>query len=146
MQKLIAFLAMTGLAASPVGASVRDAAFSSSADRAPAQTSIFAGATYRLGLDGRAGKTRGRAGLNLSGMVMSPDASDIRIGQGLEVADGKTGRPALFVAGREAGKLGDRARVGTGGTVALVVVGVVIVAGVAVALAVDERLDRQNSE
>ncbi|MEO7654576.1 MAG: hypothetical protein ABIS23_02695 [Sphingomicrobium sp.] len=139
-------LAMASLPLSPAAASVRDAAFSSSADQTYAQTSIFAGASYRLTL-GRSGDTpRSRASLKLSGMKTAPGASEFKFGQGLEIAAGKAGKPTLYVAGRKAEKLGDRANLGTGGTVALVVVGVVVAAGVVAALLIDERLDRQNTE
>jgi hypothetical protein len=149
MKKLIALLAMTSLSATPAAASVRDVAFSSSADQARAQTSMFAGASYRVVLGGTGENPRSRASLKLSGMMKVPGASEIRFGQGLEVARGIAGKPALFVAGRDVGKLGDQARLGSGGTIALVVVGLVVVAGGAAALAIDardDRLDRQNVE
>ena len=146
MKKLSGFLAIAFLAASPAATSVREVAFASTADRAQPRTSMFVGATYRLDLDGKAGKPRSRASLQLSGMMSAPDASNLRIDQGLEIAGGKAGKPALLIAGRDAGELGDRAHLGTGATIAVVVVGVVVVAGVVAALLIDERLDRQNSE
>ncbi len=146
MKRPMFLLAMASLPLSPAAASVRDAAFASSADQTYAQTSIFAGATYRLNLGRPGDAPRGRASFKLSGMKTAPGASEIKFGQGLEIAAGKTGKPTLFVAGRQAETLGNRANLGTGGTVALVVVGVVVAAGVVVALLIDERLDRQNTE
>ena len=139
-------LAMVSLPLSPAAASVRDAAFASSADQTHAQASIFAGATYRLNLGRAAEGPRGRASLKLSGMKAAPRTSEIKFGQGLEITAGKTGKPALLVAGRSTENLGNRSNLGTGGKVALVVIGAVVVAGVVVALLIDERLDRQNTE
>ena len=146
MKKLIAMLAVTTLAASPVTATVRDAAFASSGDRAQPQTSMFVGATYHVGLNGSSNRARGRASLHLGAMMKTTDASDLRIGRGLEIAGGRAGKPALLIAGHDARDLGDRSHLSTGATVALVVVGVVVIAGVTAALLIDERLDRQNSE
>jgi hypothetical protein len=146
MNKLIALLAMASLSATPAAASVRDAAFSSSADPAQVRTGVFVGAHYRLSFHRDASAPQGRASFKLSGMAHTPGASDLKLGSGLEIAGGKSGKPALFVAGRDADKLGDQARLGSGGTIALVVVGLVVVAGSVAALAIDDRLDRQNSE
>ena len=146
MRRLIAVLAVASVTVSPATASVRDAAFASSSDRILAQTSMFAGATYRVGFDGRSGKPRGHAAVQLSGMVMSANSTEIRFGQGLQITGGKTGKPALFLSGRDVGQLGDQARLSKGATVGLVVLGVVVVAGAVVALAIDARLDRQNVE
>ena len=99
-----------------------------------------------MGFDGSTGKPRGRASFLVGGMSSTPDASTFRIGQGLELAGGKSGKPALFIAGRDVGELGDRNNLSTGATIALVVVGVVVVAGGIAALLIDERLDRQNQE
>lgn len=79
-------------------------------------------------------------------MAMTPGTSEIKFGKGFELSRGKSGNPALLIAGRDAGELGDRANLGTGATVAIVVVGAVVVAGVVAALLIDERLDRQNTE
>jgi hypothetical protein len=146
MKQLVAALALAGLTASPAAASVRDAAFAASSDHQQAQTSLFAGATYRINFDRRSGKPMARASLGIGGMMHSPGSSEMRIGQGLEIAGGKTGRPALFIAGREAGEIERRAGLSTGATIALAVVGVVVVAGAVTALLIDERLDRQNTE
>jgi hypothetical protein len=146
MKKLVGFWAIVSLSASPAAASVRDVAFASTAERVQPQTSSFVGVTYRLGLDGKSGKPHGRASLQVSSMVSAPDASTLRIGQGLEIVSGKAGKPALLIAGREAGELGDRSHLSTGATVALALVGVVVVAAGVAALLIDERLDRQNQE
>ena len=146
MKKLIGLLVVTGLSATPVTASVRDAAFSSSADHAQAQTGMFIGVHYRLSSNRDASAPRGRASFKLSGMAQTPGTSDFKLGSGLEFAVGKSGKPTLFVAGREAGKLGNQAHLGTGGTIALAVVGLAVVAGAVAALTIDARLDRQNSE
>ena len=146
MKKLIGFLTLSGMLASPVAASPRDAAFSSTDDRAQSRNSTFVGATYRIGFDRGTGKPRGRASFQVSAMTSTPDASVLRIGQGLELAGAKSGKPALFIAGRDVGELGNRNHLSTGATIALAVVGVVVVAGGVVALLIDERLDRQNQE
>ena len=145
MKKPILLLALSSLAMSPAEASVRDAALFSSSEQAQARTSLFAGATYRVQFGGRGEPPRSRASLKLSGMTIAPGASKFRFGEGVEVA-GKAGAPVLSIAGRDAGKIGERANLSTGATVAIVVVGAVVVAGVVAALLIDERLDRQNTE
>ena len=146
MKHLIGFVTSAAMLATPVAASPRDAAFSSTDERAQPRNSTFVGATYRIGLDRGTGKPHGRASLQVSAMTSAPDASVLRIGQGLELSGAKGGKPALFIAGRDVGELGNRNRLSTGATVALVVVGIVVVAGGVVALLIDERLDRQNQE
>ena len=146
MKKLVAFWAGVSLGASAATASVRDVAFASTDDRAQPRNSTFVGATYRIGFDRGAGKPRGRVSLQVSALTSTPDASILRIGQGLELTGGKSGKPALFIAGRDLGDLGDRNHLSKGATIALVVVGVVVVAGGVAALLIDERLDRQNQE
>jgi hypothetical protein len=129
-----------------VAASVREAAYSTSSNQPVAQVSMFGGATYRIGFDRRADKVRGRASLNFGGMVKSANSSELRIAQGLEIAGGKSGKPALHLAGQDVGELGNRAKLGTGGTVALVVVGVVVVAAVIAGLAWAEDRKNKNNE
>ena len=146
MKHFLAFTAMTSLIVSPLSASVRDAAFASSADPSTAQTSVFAGATYKVGLDRRSGEPRGRASLKLAGMVKPSAYGQARFSDGLEIASGRTGKPALHLAGRDVGELNQKANLGTVGTAAIVVVEVAVAAAVVVALLIDERLDRQNQE
>ena len=129
MKTLIAVAAVTGLVATPLSATVRDAAYASSSDRQATQTSLFAGATYRVGLDNRAGEPRGRASLAFAGMARTP-ANDFRFGQGLEISRGQTGKPALFMAGQDVGQVKDRANL-SGGTTAIIVGGVILLVVVA---------------
>jgi hypothetical protein len=141
MKTLITMFAMTVLVASPASGSIRDAAFASSADRQGLQTSMFAGATYGVDLDKRTGQARGRASLGFGGMTRTPTA-DLRFAKGLQLSAGQTGKPALFVGGRDLGQVQKQKANLSGGTTALIVVGVVAlvaVAAVVVADAVDDE-------
>ena len=130
MKKLLTLLAMTSLSASPASGSVKEAAFASSADRHAPQTSMFVGATYRVGLDKRSGVARGRASLAFTGMTRTP-TSDIKFRQGLELSQGRTGNPSLYIAGQPIGKMGRKANLSTGTGIAIGL-GVILVAGVVV--------------
>ena len=88
---------------------------------------MFAGATWRVGLDRRTGDSRGRASLKLSGMTYAPASSEVRFGQGLEIAAGRTGKPALHTAGQDIGQLKTKAQLS--GTTTAVVVGGILVLG-----------------
>lgn len=145
MKRFIAVLAMSSLAATPALGSVRDAAFSSSADRPAAQTSVFAGATYRVGLDRRAAEARGRASLKVAGMSNAPGSPDFRFGNGLEITAGRTGKPAVHLAGQDIGQLNRKAQL-SGTTTALIVGGVLIAAAVTALVLVDYTRDRRRCE
>lgn len=136
MKKLITLLAMTSLSASPAWGSVREAAFASSTDRPATQTSIFAGATYRVGLDRRTSQQRGRASLKLAGTNHVPGSSEIRFGDGLELTGGQTGKPALHLAGQDIGQLNRKANLSGTGTA--LIIGGVIVLGVVAALVISD--------
>lgn len=63
----------------PASAGVREAAFGTSSDRLESRHGMFAGATYRLSLDGRSDQRRGQASLNVAGVSQSPGrAFDLR--------------------------------------------------------------------
>jgi hypothetical protein len=128
MNKLIACVALCGLVSAPSMASVRAAAFSQSSDINVSRPSMFAGATYRVGFDRRSGTAKGRASLLISGMRMKQDSSGFRLGQGLELTGGKTGKLALHLVGQDVGELKKRAQMSTGGKIAIAV-GVVALAG-----------------
>lgn len=136
MKGFVAVLAMSSLVATPALGSVREAAFASSSDRRLAQSSMFAGAHYRVGLDRRSSNASGRASLKLSGMSYTPGSSEVRFGSGLELTAGKTGRPALHLAGQDLGQLRTKAQLS--GTATAVIVGGVILLGVVAAVAVSE--------
>lgn len=135
MNRLIAMLSMSSLVASPAMASVRAAAYASTADRHSAQTSLFAGATYRIGFDRRDSRQRGRAAINIAGMSRTPTA-EFRVGQGLELTGGKGGKPTLSLAGQDLGQFKQRAQL-KGTTTALIIGGVVLVGVVAAVLISD---------
>lgn len=135
MNKLVAILATSSLMASPAAAGVRAAAYASSADSHSAQTSMFAGATYRVGFDHRDSRPRGRAAINIAGMSRTPTAG-FKIGQGLELSGGRTGKPALFLAGQDVGEFKGKAQL-SGTTTALIVGGVILVGVVAAVLISD---------
>ena len=134
MNRYVALMALAGLVSAPVHASVREAAMATSADSQPVQSGMFAGATFRVGFDRSAGKARGRAALAISGMTKDPGSAGVRLGDGLELASGKTGKPALHLAGQDVGELGRQNNLSTGAAIAIGV-GLVVIVGAAVLLA-----------
>ena len=138
------FLALTGLS-TPALADVRTVAYASAADRAPTQTSMFAGATLRLGLNRKSGEPRYRASLGFSGMARNPGAPGVQVGQGLELSLSGNGRPALYIGGSDAGELWKAAKMSGGGKAALIVGGTAAVLGIA-ALVAYESLPCQDDD
>ena len=141
-KKFACFLALAGLS-SPALADVRTAAYAGAADRAPTQTSMFAGATFRLGFHRKAGEPRHRASLGFSGMARNPGAPGIQVGQGLELS--LSGKPALYIGGSDAGELWKAAKMSGGGKAALIVGGTAAVLGIA-ALVAYESLPCQDGD
>ena len=142
--KFACFLALAGLS-TPALADVRTAAYAGAADRAPTQTSMFAGATFRLGFDRKAGEPRHRASLGFTGMARNPGAPGIQVGQGLELSLSGSGRPALYIGGSDAGELWKAAKMSGGGKAALIVGGTAAVLGIA-ALVAYESLPCQDDD
>lgn len=134
MNKLIACVALGGLVSAPSMASIRSAAYSQTSDINVAQPSMFAGATYRVGLDRKSGTTKGRASLKVAGMTATRETGGMRFAEGVELTGGKTGKPALHLAGHDIGDFERRSHLSTGATIAIGI-GVVLLVG-AVVLAV----------
>jgi hypothetical protein len=145
MKKALAWLATVSLVISPATAGLSEAAFSSSAERASMQTSMFAGATYRIGFDRHRNVPRGRASLRLGGMAKSPTTSQFQFNDGLEIRGGETGKPALYLAGRDIGRLQRKSELSGSGT-ALVIGGIVVLAVVVALVAADAHHDNKCSE
>jgi len=147
MKKLIALLAMTSLFALPVAASVRDAAFSSSADNAQAQTGMFVGVSYRVSSSHQTNAPQGRASLKMSGMVFTPGTSDLRFSEGFELAAGKTGKPAFLVGGSDIGEMQKSLKLSGGATAIVVVVGVAVIGlGIFAATYCDSHCENAKAE
>lgn len=147
MKKLIALLAMTSLFASPVSASVRDAAFSSSADNAKARTGMFVGLHYRVSSDRHSSTPQGRASLKMSGMVVTPGTSDLQFSEGFELAAGKTGKPAFLVGGSDIGEMHKSLKLSGGATAMIVVVGVAVIGlGIFAATYCDSHCENAKAE
>lgn len=147
MKKFLVLLAMASFVTTPAFASARDAAFASSLDRPDGQRSMFAGATYRVGFGQGARQSRGRAALTLTGMTRAPTA-EVRLGQGLELAGGSSGRPTLYLAGQEMREVSKQANMSTGGKIAIGV-GVIALIGAVVVGAIwydATKCDRQDCE
>ncbi len=145
MKEFVSLLVLTSLGASPGMASVRDAAFASSADQPAVQTSMFVGATY-VDLNRRSTERNGRAALKFSGMARTAGSATVKFGQGFEIAGGKTGKPALYLAGREMGRF-DRQSNLSGGAAIGIGVGVVLIAGaIFLATHCDNDCDNARSE
>ena len=128
MRKFISALTVASLTAAPVSASVREAAFASSADSYTSTTSLFVGANYRVGLHPKERPRNGRASLKIAGVTMTPASAEVRFGQGLELTGGTSGRPALLVAGQDVRELKKRAQLSSGGKIAIAA-GVVVLLG-----------------
>lgn len=141
----ISILAVASLIAAPAGASVREAAFASSADRTRAETSMFVGMNYQLDLSGKLHPGKGRASLKVAGMVKSPNAQ-FRIGEGLALAPKAKGKPTFLVGGQELRVEDDRANLSKGATVGVIVVGVLAVAAAAAYLALRDPCDGRDCE
>jgi hypothetical protein len=139
---IAALLAITSLT-SPALADYRQAAFASSADRPQAQASMFTGMRYRISLDGNHGQPRARASLTFAGMKQTLDGSQLQIGSGLEIAAGKTKKPALHLAGQDIGELKKSSSL-DGTTTVAVVVGVLVAAAIVGALVIDDKLQDDN--
>lgn len=133
---LAGLLALVSMS-SPALADVRTAAFTGAPDRQTVQPSTFVGATVRVGLNRKYDAPRYRTALGISRMAHNPGTSEIRIGQGLELALAGTKKPVLSLAGREIGELRRTAELSGGGKAALIVVGVAAAVGVAALVAVD---------
>ena len=138
------FLALAAMT-SPALADVRTAAYAGGADRAPLQTSMFAGATVRIGFDRKADEPRHRVSLGFSGMARDPGASAFQVGKGLELSLSGRGKPTLFIGGSDAGELWKAAKMSGGGKTALIVGGAVAVLGIA-ALVAYESLPCQDGD
>ena len=145
MNKLFACVAVGGLVSAPSMASVRTAAYSQSSDIQVAQASMFAGLTYRIGVDRKTGTAKGRASLKIAGMTATPATGALKFSEGIAFTGGKTGKPALHLAGQDLGQLNTKAQLN--GTNTALVVGGVILLAVAVALvASDIHHDNKCSE
>jgi hypothetical protein len=145
MKTSVSVLAVASLIAAPADASVRDAAFASSADRARAESSIFIGANYGVSLGRKTNAGKARASFKIAGMVKDGNAQ-FRLGEGLALTAGTQGKPAFLIGGQDIGAMKGKANLGTGGTVALVVVGLAVIGGAVAALAIYERHENENGE
>lgn len=135
MKTFTSLLAVISLIGAPATAGVREAALTTSSDRQITRTSLFVGATYRVGLDRRTGGQGGRASLRFAGMSRS-SGSEIRFSQGLELKAGASSRPAVYLAGHDIGQL--RTKSHLNGTTTAVIVGGVLLLGVIAAVAVSD--------
>ena len=130
MKRLISLFAVTSLVTSPAAATIREAAFASSADRHGTQTSMFVGATYRLAFDKRTVGSWGRASLAFTGVTRTP-TNDFKFRQGMELSRSQTGKLSLYIAGQDVGEVERKANLSTGAGIAIGL-GVLLVAGVVV--------------
>lgn len=145
MNNFVSMLAIAGLIASPASASVRDAAFADSGDRSVARTSTFAGVSYRVGLETTTGKPTGVASLQLAAMTHASGSAQMRFSDGLQLRAGKSGKPALHLAGQDIGELNRKAELDGTGT-ALVIGGVVLLAVIVAVVASDIHHKNKCSE
>ena len=139
MTKFGSIASMFALAtlSNPANAGIREAAFATTADQGQVRTSVFAGADYRLALDGRGGDRNGRATLKFAGAARVPGSVQLRLGSGVELGRSRDGQAALSIAGVDSRQLGRRMNLSKGATAGLVVGGLLLV-GLAVAVASTE--------
>ena len=133
----IASLLALAMMSSPATAGVRDAAFATSGDQTSAQTSMFAGGSYRIGIDGRGSDRAGQATLKFAGAARVPGSSQLRLGSGIEIGRASDGKAALSIASVDSRQLGRRVNLSSGATAGLVIGGLLLV-GLAVAVASTE--------
>jgi hypothetical protein len=145
MNRFVTSSIMASLIAAPASAAVRDAAFASSSDRMPTQASVFAGATYSVALNRGSKGAQGYASLRLSGMTRSWNGARLQVGQGAELRLGAQGRPMLLAGGQEIDQLKRRSNL-SGGTVAVIVVGVLAVGAAAAYFALRDPCDHKQCE
>lgn len=134
MKNIVRCLVISSILAAPANANGRDALFQSSAEPSATRTSMFAGATYRIGFDRRAGKAKGRAALSFGTMALSPTTASVRFSDSFQLTGGRTGKPALHIAGQDVGELGKTAQLNGTTTAILIAGGVVLLVVGAVAL------------
>ena len=134
MTRFYRFASAVALAslAVPVAAQPRSAAFETSADPSSSRPFMFTGATFRLSLDGR-GQRRPEFAMRVAGGVQGRDFLP-RIGEGIAFSAVPGVKPQMKLAGQDAKVLTRRLNMSDGATAALVVGGIVVV-GLAVALA-----------
>ena len=106
---------------------------------------MFAGVTYRVGLDRRTSEARGRASLAFTGMKRTP-TDDFKFRQGIELSLGRTGKPALYLAGQDLGQVKAKANLSSTATIGIVVVGVLAIGAVAAYYALRDPCDYKECE
>lgn len=144
MKSTVSVLAVASLVTAPAGASVRDAAFATGADRARAETGVFIGVNHKVTFGRRANAREVRTSFNIAPMVRASDAQ-YRIGEGLGFAPAANGK-ATFLIGGQPIDTKDKANLSTAGTVSIVVVGVLAVGAVAAYYALRDPCDHKECE
>jgi hypothetical protein len=145
MKAFLSAAAIASLITAPAAASVREAAFSSSAERGHAETSMFIGLNYGVSLDRKTNVHKARASFKVARMVTTPNAQ-FRVGEGFGLAARANGKPMFLVGGQELGNKRDKANLSTGGTVAIAVVGVLVIGAVAAYYALRDPCDHKECE
>lgn len=145
MKELILVIAAASMVASPVSASVREAAFASTADHARIEGSVFVGLRYGVALDQKEDARKARASFNVARMVKTSNAQ-LRVGDGVGLTLGAKGKPTFLIGGREIDLKDRKANLSTGATVAIVTVGVMAVGAVAAYYALRDPCDYKECE
>lgn len=101
------------------------------------------GASYKLALDKRARNGAHGPSLQVAGMVKDAD-SRFLVGNGLALSAGSKGRPAFLIGGQQIGKKDGANNLSTAATVGVVVLGLAVAAGIALAIAVDNYNDKNQ--
>jgi hypothetical protein len=89
---------------------------------------MFAGATYRIALDGRTGPATGEMRLKIAGHSYDPVQVRHRFSSGLEFGRGERGTAVLTIAGRPANLAAETPEFERKNT-ALIVLGVIVLVG-----------------
>ena len=144
MRMFVSVLAIASLITAPVAASVRQAAFSSSADQVR-ESSMFIGMNYGIALDRKTNAQDARASFKVARMVKTQNAQ-FRVGEGLGLAAGAKGRAAFLVGGQEIDLKNGKANLSKGATIGIIVVGVLAIGAVAAYYALRDPCDHKECE
>jgi hypothetical protein len=145
MKMFMTALAVASLITAPVAASVRDAAFSSAADRARAENSMFIGMNYAVALDRKTDARPAGASLKVARMVKTSNAS-FHVGDGLGLTVGAKGRAALLVGGQQIQLEKEQANLSKGATIGFAIVGLLVVGAAVAYFALRDPCDHKECE
>lgn len=132
--KCLSLLALASLLATPAQSYSGQRLTPTAGDPSGMRTSLFVGASYRVGLDHRSTTARHRVSLKFSGMAYDPANARFRFADGVELTHGVAGKPTVRLAGPDVGDIRRSARLN--GTTTVVPVGGAVLLAVVAAVAI----------